>query len=196
MKPTDLIRCSWCIHSEIERHYHDNEWGVPLWDDNKLFEFIVMDGFQAGLSWKIVLDKRENFRRAFFGFDAHRLVESGPAEVDLWMQDAGLIRNRLKLEALSKNAAAFLSIKAEFGRFADYIWSFVGGKPIQTHRQPGDPMVSVSPEAEAMSKDMKKRGFKFCGPTICYAFMQAAGLINDHRSDCFRYPELLNQHPA
>lgn len=193
MQQTDPIRCPWCIHSEIERQYHDNEWGVPLWDDEKLFEFIVLDGFQAGLSWKIVLDKRENFRKAFFGFDAKRLAHCGQKEVDIWMQDAGLIRNRLKLEALSKNATAFLATRAEFGRFADYIWSFVGGKPIQPHRQPGEPMVSVSPEAEAMSKDMKKRGFKFCGPTICYAFMQAAGLVNDHRSDCFRYSPLLNQ---
>lgn len=185
-------RCSWCLNSELERNYHDTEWGLPLWDDQKLFEFILIDGFQAGLSWKIILNKRENFRKAFFDFDAEKLATVGQNQIELWMQNAGIVRNRLKLEALPKNAKAYLQTQKEFSSFAEYIWSFVGGKPIVNEIGPGRPVPSVSPEATAMSKDMKKRGFVFCGPTICYAFMQAAGLVNDHHTECFRYQEVLS----
>lgn len=186
----ERVRCAWCENSEIERNYHDTEWGVPLWDDAKLFEFIVLDGFQAGLSWKIILNKRENFRQAFFDFDAIRCAQATPSDVDIWMQNAGLVRNRMKLEALSKNAHAYLETQAEYGRFSDYIWSFVNHKPLVNSFKPGNAIPSVSPEAVAMSKDMKKRGFKFCGPTICYAFMQAAGMVNDHNTSCFRFMEV------
>ncbi|HRH33944.1 MAG TPA: DNA-3-methyladenine glycosylase I [Catalimonadaceae bacterium] len=189
----EKTRCSWCLNSELERNYHDSEWGVPLWDDQKLFEFIIIDGFQAGLSWKIILNKRENFRKAFYDFNPEILASVGQNQIEIWMQDAGIIRNRLKLEALPRNAKAYLETKSSFSSFAEYIWSFVGGKPIVNEIGPGKSVPSVSPEAIAMSKDMKKRGFVFCGPTICYAFMQAAGLVNDHHQDCFRYKEILGK---
>lgn len=190
MNQEELTRCPWCLNSDLEMRYHDTEWGVPLWDDNRLFEYIVLDGFQAGLSWKIILNKRENFRKAFFGFDAKRLAEEGSKWIEIWMQDSGLVRNRMKLQALPGNARAFLEVQAEFGRFADYVWGFTDRKVIQNQLGVFDKIQSVSPEAEALSKDMKKRGFRFCGPTITYAFMQAAGLVNDHRIDCFRHSQL------
>lgn len=184
------IRCPWCLKSEVERHYHDTEWGVPLFDDLKLFEFVILDGFQAGLSWKIVLNKREAFRKAFFDFDAETLASLGPNQVEIWMQDTGIVRNRLKLEGVIKNAKAYLDIKKELGSFSDYLWAFVGGKAINNQWVNHSYMPTATAEAEAMSKDMKKRGFTFCGPTICYAFMQAAGMVNDHLISCFRYEEV------
>jgi DNA-3-methyladenine glycosylase I len=184
------IRCPWCEKSEVERTYHDTEWGVPLHDDQKLFEFVILDGFQAGLSWKIVLDKRENFRKAFYGFDPVILAALNEGAVLEWMQDPGIVRNRLKLESVIRNAQAFLKVQKEFGSFDRYIWSFVGGKPILNEWKEQREFPSVNAEAVAMSKDMKKRGFNFCGPTICYAFMQAAGLVVDHIQDCFRYSEI------
>jgi DNA-3-methyladenine glycosylase I len=190
MNTDNKVRCPWCEKSEIERNYHDTEWGVPLHDDNKLFEFVILDGFQAGLSWKIVLQKRENFRKALFGFDARVLAQCGNSIVEEWMQDAGLVRNRLKLEGVLKNAKAFLAVQKEFGSFDRYIWSFVGGKPVFNECQSQREIPGVSAEAMAMSKDMKKLGFTFCGPTICYAFMQAAGLVVDHITSCYRYKEI------
>jgi len=183
-------RCPWCKKSEIERIYHDTEWGVPLHNDRKLFEFVILDGFQAGLSWKIVLNKRENFRQAFFDFDAGALAECGDSIVEEWMQNAGLVRNRLKLEGVLKNARAFLKAQEQFGSFDAYIWSFVGGVPIQNNWRSQNEFPNTSIEANAMSKDMKNRGFTFCGPTICYAFMQAAGMVMDHTVGCFRYDEI------
>lgn len=187
---SDKIRCPWCLKSEVERHYHDTEWGVPLFDDSKLFEFVILDGFQAGLSWKIVLDKREAFRKAFFDFDAEKLAALGPNQIEVWMADSGIVRNRLKLQAVIKNAAAYLRVKKEVGSFSDYLWGFVNGKPIVNQWPDHKNVPAATPEAEAMSKDMKKRGFTFCGPTICYAFMQAAGMVNDHIISCYRYTEV------
>jgi DNA-3-methyladenine glycosylase I len=184
------IRCPWCEKSEVERTYHDTEWGVPLHDDQKLFEFVILDGFQAGLSWKIVLDKRENFRKAFYGFEPAILATLNEGAVLEWLQDPGIVRNRLKLESVIRNAQAFFEVQKEFGSFDHYIWSFVGGKPILNEWKEQHEFPSVNAEAVAMSKDMKKRGFNFCGPTICYAFMQAAGLVVDHLQSCFRYKEI------
>lgn len=183
----ETIRCPWCTKSELETRYHDEEWGVPVFEDAKLFEFIILDGFQAGLSWKTILDKRENFRKALFQFDPVILSSLGPDMVEEWMQNTGIIRNRLKLEGVIKNARAFLKTQAEFGSFSHYIWGFVQHKPLVNQWENHSGMPASSPEAEHMSKDMKKRGFTFCGPTICYAFMQAAGLVNDHLVSCHRY---------
>ncbi len=170
--------------------YHDQEWGTPLHDDDKLFEFIVLDSFQAGLSWKTILNKRENFRKAFAGFDAKKIAKFDAAKVEKLMLDAGIIRNRLKIEGTVKNAKAFLATQKEFGTFDKYIWQFTGGKTINhklgNHYQP----IVSSPESDAMSKDLKKRGFTFVGTTICYAFMQAAGMVNDHMTSCHRYKQL------
>jgi DNA-3-methyladenine glycosylase I len=186
----DKSRCPWCQGSELERHYHDTEWGVPLRDDRKLFEFVLLDGFQAGLSWKTILLKRENYRKALFDFDPERLATCGPADIAGWMQDAGMVRNRLKMEGVPKNAQAFLRVQAEYGSFSRYIWQFTEGQSIRNAWTDHSQIPSVSPQALAMSKDMKKRGFTFCGPTICYAFMQAAGMVNDHLVSCFRYKEV------
>jgi DNA-3-methyladenine glycosylase I len=188
----EIVRCPWCEKSESERHYHDTEWGVPLFEDGMLFEFLVLDTFQAGLSWKIVLDKREHFRKAFFNFQPEELVQKGPAAYEDWLGNPGLVRNRLKLKGLIANAAAFLKVQSEWGSFSNYVWSFVGGAPVQNAWEEHPQIPSQSPQALAMSKDMKKRGFTFCGPTICYAFMQAAGLVQDHLVGCFRYEEIRN----
>jgi DNA-3-methyladenine glycosylase I len=186
----EITRCPWCEKSDSERHYHDTEWGVPVYDDQKLFEFLVLDTFQAGLSWKIVLEKRENFRQAFFQFDPNEIVINGPDALEDWLQNTGLVRNRLKMKGLIANAAAFLQVQSDWGSFASYVWSFVEGKPIQNSWLSQNQIPAQSPEAMAMSKDMKKKGFSFCGPTICYAFMQAAGLVQDHLTSCFRYKEI------
>jgi len=170
--------------------YHDTEWGVPLHDDRKLFEFLMLDAFQAGVSWAIVLHKRENFRRAFHNFDARKIAQYDAREIERLLADAGIIRNRLKIAATINNAQRFLEIQKEFGSFDQYIWSFVGGKPIvhkfKTIRQ----IPATSKESDALSADLKARGFKFVGSTICYAFMQAAGMVNDHTTDCFRYRQI------
>jgi DNA-3-methyladenine glycosylase I len=167
--------------------YHDAEWGVPVHDDQKLFEHLVLDAFQAGVSWAIVLNKRENFRRAFRGFDPERVAAFTARDVERLLADAGIIRNRLKIEAAINNARRFLEVRKEFGSFDRYIWGFVGGKPIRNRFESMKDLPAKSPESEAMSKDLKARGFKFAGPTICYAFMQAAGLVNDHVIGCFRH---------
>lgn len=183
-------RCAWVKPGSFCTEYHDREWGVPLRDDGKLFEFLILDGFQAGLSWETILRKRPNFRKAFDSFDPEKIAMYGEKERRRLMEDPGIIRNRLKIAAAVTNARAFLDVQGEFKSFADYIWRFSGGRPIQNAwRDPEDIPVATA-ESEAMSRDLKKRGFRFVGPTICYAFMQAAGLVNDHTTDCFRHAEI------
>jgi DNA-3-methyladenine glycosylase I len=170
--------------------YHDREWGVPLHDDRKLFEFIVLDGAQAGLSWSTVLRKRENYRGAFHGFDPVVVARYTEKDVQRLLKDDGIIRNRSKIQSAITNAKMFREIQKEFGSFDAYIWQFVGGKPVQNRFRRLAQIPATSSESDAMSTDLKKRGFKFAGSTICYAFMQAAGMVNDHLVDCFRYREV------
>ncbi len=180
-------RCPWPADDPLMIRYHDEEWGTPLHDDQKLFEFIILDAFQAGLSWKTILYKRENFRRAFAGFDPNKISRFTDKHMQKLMTDPGIIRNKLKIKATVTNARCFLEVQKEFGTFDQYIWQFVRYKTIDTGRGPEEPPLATSPQSEAMSKDLRKRGFKFVGPTICYAFMQAAGLVNDHQTTCFRH---------
>jgi DNA-3-methyladenine glycosylase I len=183
------IRCAW-PSSPISIAYHDREWGVPLKDDRKLFEFLVLDAAQAGLSWEIILRKREGFRVAFDNFDPEKIARYDAEKIKELLADARIIRNRLKIESAVSNARAFLAVQKECGSFASYIWQFVGGKPkINACRSLKD-IPATSGESDAMSKALKKRGFRFVGSTICYAFMQAAGMVNDHAIDCFRHAEL------
>ena len=170
--------------------YHDNEWGVPLHDDRKLFEFLVLDGFQAGLSWRTILNKRENFRTAFDGFDAERIARYRKPKIERLLKDAGIVRNRMKVEATLANAKAFLKAQEEHGSFDSYIWQFVNGTPKQNRWRSLKQIPASTAESDRMSKDLKDRGFKFVGATICYAFMQAAGMVNDHLVTCFRYDQL------
>jgi DNA-3-methyladenine glycosylase I len=186
----DKIRCDWA-KKPLEIKYHDNEWGVPVHDDRKLFEFLVLDGFQAGLSWSTILLKRENFRRAFDDFDYQKIAHYNEKKIESLLQDAGIIRNKLKINAAISNAKAFLKVQEEFGSFDRYIWSFTDGKTIINQWKEMKEVPATSKESDAMSKDMKRRGFKFVGSTICYAFMQAAGMVNDHLVTCFRYKEVL-----
>jgi len=183
-------RCDWCVNSEIEMQYHDTEWGVPLHDDRKLFEFMVLDAFQAGLSWKTILLKRENFRRAFDDFDPVKISAYTSEKIEALMQDAGIIRNRSKIQTTVTNARLFLELQAKYGTFDKFIWQFTGGKTIQNAVENMSDVKATSPESDAMSKELKKLGFKFVGSTICYAFMQAAGMVNDHKKTCYRYNEL------
>lgn len=182
-----MIRCTWPGDDPLMIQYHDEEWGVPLHDDRKHFEFIVLDGNQAGLSWRTVLYKRENFRSAFDQFDVHKVARYDEVKVAELLSNPGIIRNRQKIAAAIKNARAFLTIQEQFGSFDAYIWQFVNGQPLINQWQTTAQIPAQSPEAEAMSKDLIKRGFSFVGPTICYAYMQAAGMVNDHLVDCFRY---------
>ena len=179
-----LIGCTWPGNDELMLSYHNNEWGVPLHDDRKLFEFMVLDAFQAGLSWKIVLYKRENFRRAFDNFDAYKIAEYDEDRIQLLMQDTSIVRNQAKIRATVLNAKAFLLIQSEYGSFDKYIWQFTGGKSIINHPTGNGDLLSKSSESDAMSKELLSRGFKFVGSTICYAFMQAAGMVNDHLEGC------------
>ena len=183
-------RCEWPADDELMIKYHDTEWGVPVHDDRKLFEFLVLDAFQAGLSWSIVLRKRENFRKAFDDFDYVKIARYTTKEIDRLCNDAGIIRNKLKIAATITNAKAFLQIQKEFGSFDEYIWSFTSGKTIKNRWKREAEIPTKSEESDAMSKDLKKRGFKFVGSTICYAFMQAAGMVNDHVVSCYRYDEI------
>lgn len=183
-------RCPWAGSDPIYIKYHDNEWGVPLHDDRKLFEFLLLDGFQAGLSWITILKKRSNYRNAFDDFDARKIAVYDHRKIEQLMADKGIIRNRLKIEAAVQNARSALGICDEFGSFDDYVWQFTGGKTIRNAWQTVDQVPAWSDESAAMSKDLKQRGFKFVGPTICYAFMQAAGMVNDHLVDCFRYHQV------
>ncbi len=186
----EKIRCNWPSNDELMIKYHDKEWGVPLHDDNKLFEFIILDGFQAGLSWKTILHKRENFRLAFDHFDAHKIINYTEEKVQELLQNKGIIRNKLKIRASISNAQAFLEVQKEFGSFDRYIWQFTDHKVINTNYKSMNDLPATSKESDAMSKDLKKRGFKFVGSTICYAFMQAAGMVNDHSVECFRHKEV------
>jgi DNA-3-methyladenine glycosylase I len=187
------IRCAWGTEDSLYLEYHDQEWGVPIHNDRKLFEFLVLAGAQAGLSWLIILKKRENFRKAFDNFDAKRIAQYNEKKIQQLLSDEGIIRNRRKIEAAIQNARAFLAVQKEFGSFDTYIWQFVGGKPRQNAWKTLKEIPSQTEESEAMSKDLIKRGFKFVGSTICYAFMQAVGMVNDHTMDCFRYAEINKQ---
>lgn len=180
-------RCTWCGTDPLYVLYHDQEWGVPVHDDRKLFEMLNLEGAQAGLSWITILRKRENYRKAFDNFDAKKIVKYDKKKVMKLLKNEGIIRNRLKIAAVISNAKAFLQIQKEFGSFDLYIWQFVGGKPIVNKRLSIKDIPASTPESDAMSKDLKKRGFKFVGSTICYAFMQAVGMVNDHEVKCFRY---------
>lgn len=167
--------------------YHDTEWGVPVHDDRVLFEFLILEGAQAGLSWETILNKRQNYRKAFAGFDPTKVAKFTPARLTKLMQDPGIVRNRLKVWGTVKNAKAFLAVQKEFGSFDAYIWTFVGGKPLVNRPKSFKDVAATTAESDAMSKALKKRGFTFVGSTICYAFMQAVGLVNDHITSCFRY---------
>lgn len=170
--------------------YHDEEWGVPLHDDRRHFEFLVLDGAQAGLSWETILNKRENYRKAFHNFDVKKVSRYGDKDITRLLQDPGIVRNRLKVGGAVKNARSFLAVQKEFGSFDRYIWQFTDGRTIQNRRLSLKDIPPRTPQSDAMSKDLKQRGFTFVGSTICYAYMQAAGMVNDHVVDCFRYPQL------
>lgn len=182
-------RCAWAGNDPLYLQYHDEEWGVPAHDDRHLFEMLCLEGAQAGLSWITILRKRENYRAAFDHFDAHKIIQYDEAKIAALLQDAGIVRNRLKVNAFIQNARAFLEVQGEFGSFDAYLWRFVGGAPLVNHWLSLKEIPAQTPEAQAMSKDLKKRGFTFVGPTICYAFMQATGMVNDHTVDCFRHPQ-------
>lgn len=186
-------RCGWESDDELMTRYHDEEWGVPLHDDRVHFEYLILDGAQAGLSWRTVLHKRENYRRAFADFDPVRVARFTPARIERLLLDPGIIRNRLKVESAVRNARAFLAVRREFGGFDPYIWSFTGGKTIVNNWKSMSELPARSAESDAMSRDLKKRGFNFVGSTICYAYMQAAGMVLDHTSDCFRRKEILSR---
>ncbi len=183
-------RCAWCLSDPLYVQYHDEEWGVPLHDDRKLFELLILEGAQAGLSWFTILKRREGYREAFDHFDAKKIARYDKKKQAALMKDPGIIRNRLKIESTVTNAQAFLKLQQEEGSFDRYLWTFVGGKPKRNKWKDGERLPAQTAEAEALSKDLKKRGFRFVGPTICYAFMQAAGLVNDHVAECFRTREL------
>lgn len=187
---SDVYRCKWCVKSDLEMSYHDDEWGVPVHDDRKHFEFLVLDAFQAGLSWATILRKRENFRKALDGFDPERIARYKQRSVERLMKDAGIVRNRMKIEACVSNAGNFLAVKKEFGSFDDFIWQFVDRATKQNTWRSMRTVPAKTKESDAMSKALKERGFKFVGSTICYAYMQAAGMVNDHEAKCFRHAEL------
>jgi DNA-3-methyladenine glycosylase I len=190
MRNQHLKRCTWCGDDPLYLAYHDTEWGVPVHDDRKLFEFLILEGAQAGLSWITILRKRENYRAAFDGFDATRVASYDVAKMEALLQNPGIVRNRLKVAAAVTNAQRFLDVQSEFGSFDKFIWQFVEGKPKhKAWRGMGD-IPASTPESDAMSKELKRRGFKFVGSTICYAHMQATGMVNDHTTNCFRYKEL------
>ncbi|MGB2864426.1 MAG: DNA-3-methyladenine glycosylase I [Sedimentisphaerales bacterium] len=182
-------RCEWPGDNKLMIEYHDTEWGVPLHDDRKLFEFLLLDNAQAGLSWQTILNKRENYRKAFDNFDPAKITRYGKRKITSLLNNPGIVRNRLKVQSAVTNARAFLDIQAEFGSFDTYIWQFVNGTPIRNHWKSLKDIPATSPESDAMSKALKKRGFKFVGSTICYAFMQSAGMVNDHLTRCYRHTQ-------
>ena len=189
----DVTRCAWA-RTELSIPYHDTEWGVPVHDDQRLFEFLILEGAQAGLSWETILKKRDAYRKAFDDFDAERVARYSAKRVERLLADPGIVRNRLKIESAVTNARAFLDVQQELGSFDSYIWRFVDGKPrVNKVAALGDVPAST-PQSDAMSKDLKKRGFRFVGSTICYAFMQATGMVNDHAMTCFRYREVGRGH--
>ena len=183
-------RCGWCQGDTLYEQYHDIEWGVAVKDDATLFEFLVLETFQAGLSWITILRKRENFRAVFDQFDYTKIANYKQEKIDSLLQDAGIIRNKLKVHGTVTNAQAFIKIQEEFGSFSKYIWNFVDGKPIKNKVKNYKDAPPTTPESDAISKDLKKRGFKFVGSTVIYAYMQAVGMVNDHEVDCFRYGEI------
>ena len=186
----NICRCPWCGTNELYVRYHDEEWGVPVRDDQKLFEFIVLEGAQAGLSWFTILKRRENYRAAFANFDVLKVAGFGENDAARLMSDSGIIRNKAKIQSAISNARAFLNVAEEFGSFAEYLWMFVDNRPIVNAWTELSQVPAVTPLAEKISKDMKKRGFSFFGPTVCYAHMQATGMVNDHLTSCFRHGEL------
>lgn len=185
-----IKRCGWCSTDPLYVAYHDNEWGVPVYDDRILFEMLVLEGAQAGLSWLTILKKRGNYQRAFHRFDPERIARYGDREIARLMQDSGIVRNRLKIESVIRNAQGYIQICSEHDSFSNYLWAFVDGTPIINHWKTLAGVPARTPASEVMSKELKKRGFNFVGPTICYAFMQAVGMVNDHTTDCFRYQQL------
>ncbi len=187
----ELVRCAWAGSTDpLYLRYHDEEWGTPVHDDQRLFEFLLLEGAQAGLAWITILRKREGYRAAFDGFDAGKIVAYDEAKIAELLQDPAIVRNRLKVNAFVRNAKATLRVREEFGTFDRYLWAFVGGVPRQNHFEQISDVPARTPEAEAMSKDLARRDFTFVGPTICYAFMQACGMVNDHLVDCFRHEEV------
>ena len=189
MPTTDTRRCEWAA-SDLMIRYHDREWGVPVHNDRRLFEFLILEGAQAGLSWETVLKKRPAYRTAFDNFDAKKIARYTPGKAKQLLANPGIIRNRLKIKAATQNAKAFLAVQQEFDGFNRYIWQFVGGKPLTNRRRSLKDIPATTQESDAMSKDLKQRGFTFVGSTICYAFMQAVGMVNDHAASCFRYRQV------
>lgn len=187
-----MERCGWCGSNELYIQYHDQEWGVPVFDDRKLFEFLILEGAQAGLSWLTILKKREGYRKAFSGFDPEKVARFGPKKIETLLTDSSIVRNRLKVQAAVTNARSFLNVKEEFGTFADYCWRFVEGTPKNNCFRTIAEIPGAAPESDRLSRDLKQRGFKFVGSTIVYAFMQAVGMVNDHIVTCFRYNEVRN----
>lgn len=183
-------RCGWCVGDPLYEQYHDEEWGVPLFDEDKLFEFLILETFQAGLSWITVLRKRENFRKAFDHFDYKKIAQYQEAQYERLLHDEGIIRNKLKIKATITNAQAFMQVQKEFGSFSNYIWGFVDGKPIKNSWEDYRKAPANTSLSDTISKDLKKRGFKFVGTTVIYAHMQATGMVNDHEVNCFRYNEV------
>lgn len=184
------MRCQWCMKDDLYMHYHDTEWGVPVYDDLKMFEFLILETFQAGLSWHTILKKRENFRKAFFDFNPEKMAAMDDGSVELLMGDTGIIRNRAKIQAAIHNAKLFLTI-SESMSFSEYMWKFTDNRIIVNHPKQLSEIQATSKESDRMSAEMRKLGFKFVGSTVCYAHMQATGMVNDHLTDCFRYSELL-----
>jgi DNA-3-methyladenine glycosylase I len=182
----DKIRCGWCSSSDLYKKYHDEEWGVPVYEDQKLFEFLILETFQAGLSWITILKKRENFQLAFDDFDYKKVALYTEDKIQELLQDAGIIRNQLKIRAAVSNAIAFMKVQEEFGSFSKYIWEFTGGKPINNNRKKLKEVPATTPLSDEISKDLKKRGFKFVGSTVVYAHMQATGMVDDHVADCWK----------
>ena len=182
-----IKRCEWVTESELYQKYHDTEWGVANFDDHHLFEMLILEGAQAGLSWLTILNKREGYRKAFDNFDAHKMARYTDKKLEKLLQNPEIVRNRLKVNAARVNAKCYLNVVKEYGSFSDYIWQFVDGKPIKNNWKKLKDIPVTTNESDAMSKDLKKRGFKFVGSTICYAYMQAVGMVNDHTTDCFRY---------
>lgn len=186
----DLKRCGWCVGDPLYEKYHDTEWGVPLYDDEGIFEFLILETFQAGLSWITILRKRENFRNAFDNFDYKIIANYSEEKIEELLQDAGIIRNKLKVRATVSNASAFMEVQEEFGSFSNYIWGFVGGKPIKNEVENYKAAAPTTAISDSLSKDLKKRGFKFVGSTVMYAHMQATGMVNDHEVSCYRYKQV------
>lgn len=190
MNQKSVKRCSWSLVDELDIKYHDNEWGVPVFNDRKQFEFLVLEGMQAGLSWRTILNKRKNFRKAFDNFDYNKIAKYNKAKMSSLMKDAGIIRNKLKIESVITNAKAFIGVRKEFGTFTNYIWKFVEYRPIVNKRKSLEDIPPKTIVSDMISENLKKRGFKFVGSTIVYAHMQATGMVNDHTINCFRHKEL------